>query len=79
VKPGGFEAPETIPSSSGLLRGGDSFWRRSDRASKNSLLMPEEFLDAKKLRTLQGANQNSSLRSSDSDLLEENQPSSFFG
>jgi len=79
VKPGGFEAPETIPSSPGLLRGGDSFRSGSDRASKNSLLMPEEFLDAKKLRTLQGANQNSSLRSSDSDLLEENQPSSFFG
>jgi len=37
---------------------------------KNSLLVSEEFLDAKKLRTLQGANQNSSLRSSDSDLLE---------
>jgi len=29
----------------------------------------EEFLNAKKLRTLQGANQNSSLRSSDNDLL----------
>jgi hypothetical protein len=36
---------------------------------KNSLLIPEEFLDAKKLRTLKGANQNSSLRSSNSDLL----------
>jgi len=37
---------------------------------KNSLLITKEFLDAKKLRTLQGANQNSSLRSSDIDLLE---------
>jgi hypothetical protein len=31
----------------------------------------EEFHNAKKLRTLQGANQNSSLRSSDNDLLEK--------
>ena len=37
--------------------------------SKDSLLIVEKFLDAKELRTLQGANQNSSLRSSDSDLL----------
>jgi len=37
---------------------------------KNSLLITEEFFDAKKLRTLKGANQNSSLRSSDNDLLE---------
>ena len=36
---------------------------------KNSLLIPEEFFDAKKLWTLSGANQNSSLRSSDDDLL----------
>jgi len=36
---------------------------------KNSLLIPEEFFDAKKLRTLPGANQNFSLRSSDNDLL----------
>jgi len=79
AKLGGFEAPETIPSSLRELRGGDSFRSRSVRASKNSLLMPEEFLDAKKLRTLQGANQNSSLRSSDSDLLEKKQPSSFLG
>jgi len=37
---------------------------------KNSLLIPEEFLDARKLRTLPGANRNSSLCSSDNDLLE---------
>ena len=61
VKPGGFEAPETIPSSLGN-KGGDSFRSRSGGDLKNSLLISEEFLDAKKLRTLQGANQNSSSR-----------------
>jgi hypothetical protein len=29
AKPGGIEAPETIPSSLGVLRGGDSFRSRS--------------------------------------------------
>jgi len=47
------------------------FRRRELRYLKNSLLIPEEFLNAKKLQTLQSANQNSSLRSSDSDLLEK--------
>jgi len=38
---------------------------------KNSLLIPEEFLDAKKLRTLPGANRNSPDKSgSNNDLLE---------
>jgi len=38
---------------------------------KDNLLIAKEFLNAKKLRTLKGANQNSSLRSSDNDLLEK--------
>jgi len=37
--------------------------------SKDSLLITGEFFTGKKLRTPQGANRNSSLRSSDSDLL----------
>jgi len=63
AKPGGFEAPETIPSSLRELRGGDSFRSRSVRTSlkirqrwgddlKNILLITEEFLDAKRVRTL---------------------------
>lgn len=36
---------------------------------KDSLFFAEEFFEARKLRTVQGANRNSSLRSSDSDLL----------
>ena len=46
---------------------------------KNSLLIPEKFLDAKKLRTLQGANQNSSLCSSDNDLLGSRVGATFHG
>jgi len=34
------------------------------------LFISKEFLHAKKLQTLQGENQNSSLRSLDNDLLE---------
>ncbi len=49
---------------------GDSFRSRSERELKDSLLIAKEFLNAKKLRASQGANQNSSLRSSDNDLLE---------
>jgi len=41
-----------------------------NKDSKDSLLITEEFFGAEKLRTSQGANQNSSLRSSNSDLLE---------
>jgi len=29
ANPGGFEAPETIPSSLGVIKGGDSFRSRS--------------------------------------------------
>jgi len=65
AKPGGIEAPANYPFILGILEVGMVFGDL-----KNSLLIPVEFLDAKKLRTLPDANQNSSLCSSDIDLLE---------
>jgi len=41
-----------------------------NKDSKDSFLITGEFFGAEKLRTSQGANQNSSLRSSNNDLLE---------
>jgi len=58
AKPGGFKAPATIPSSLGVNRW-DSFRSRSVRKLKDSLLIPKEFLNAKKLQTPQGAKINS--------------------
>jgi len=41
-----------------VFKGEDSYRSRSVRDSKNSLLVLEEFFDAKKLRALQGAKIN---------------------
>jgi len=70
ANPGRFKAPETIPSSSGHQKVRIVFGVARNKVSKDSLLITGEFFGAKKLRTSQGVNQNSSLRSSNSDLLE---------